>query len=137
MRPRIYIPLLLLVALTIHLLFKLYSFLTIFFISHHTGILITQTQALQAHESQNPDTRTQYIPKKIHQVYHDWSGNNTAIPSDWDEVRKTCQDLNEGWEYTVRITSITSGTVYAAEELLFLWFPAVGIAKERTMKCQC
>jgi inositol phosphorylceramide mannosyltransferase catalytic subunit len=100
MRPRIYLPLIFLLVLIIYFVVRLLGFLQIFF--EHTGIRITQDEAKAAYLAQTPDTRKQFIPKKIHQVYHDWSGNNTSIPADWDEVRHTCINLNPDWEYTVR-----------------------------------
>lgn len=47
-------------------------------------------------------TREEHIPRIIHQVFHNWRDpGNETIPSDWDEVRKGCQDKNPGWEYHV------------------------------------
>jgi hypothetical protein len=48
-----------------------------------------------------PDARPQLIPKIIHQIFHDW--RNQSMPSDWEQLRQTCIDLNEDWEYMVRI----------------------------------
>ena len=99
MRPRIYIPLILILVLIVYFVTRLVGFLHIFF--EHPGIQITQDEAKAAHLAQTPDLRPQLIPKKIHQVYHDWSGNNTSLPADWDQVRQTCIRLNEDWNYTV------------------------------------
>jgi hypothetical protein len=99
---------------------RLASFIHIFFT--HAGIALTQAQIKEefTHYAVTGavDPRPQSIPRKIHQVYHDWhrgeGGNkdvtggdsemdwgNTTIPSDWDEVRATCWEKNPGWEYTV------------------------------------
>ena len=105
-----------LLVLVIYFIVQLLSFLTIFFPSKHAGTLITQVEVKAAHEARAPDTRPQYIPKIIHQVYHDWSGNDSAVPSDWDEVRQTCKEKNRDWDYKVQ----TLYTVDAEKVLLLL-----------------
>jgi hypothetical protein len=73
------------------------AFIQLFF--KHSGIPITQTEIALAHNSSTTDSRPQLIPKIIHQVYHDWG--HSGMPKDWDQVSKTCKNLNRHWEYKV------------------------------------
>ncbi|KAK3328267.1 nucleotide-diphospho-sugar transferase [Cercophora scortea] len=76
---------------------RLLHFKQIFF--QHAGIAITQTEALKAYKGPD-DPRPQYIPKIIHQVFHNWhEPGNETLPSDWEKVRQTCVKSNPGWEY--------------------------------------
>jgi mannosyltransferase OCH1-like enzyme len=77
-------------------------FVKIFF--NHAGIIVSQDEvkAAAAIVTEASDSRTMYIPKIIHQVYHDWK-NSSKIPEDWEEMRKTCIDLHMDWEYMVRL----------------------------------
>jgi hypothetical protein len=100
MRLRIYIILLFLLLTIGFVVSRLVAFIQIFF--EHAGIAITQDEIKAAYQGES-DPRPQYIPKIIHQVYHDWhNASNPVIPSDWDEVRHTCINLNKDWEYKVR-----------------------------------
>ncbi|RDL34970.1 uncharacterized protein BP5553_06901 [Venustampulla echinocandica] len=78
---------------------RIASFVRIFF--EHSGIALTQDEVAIAHNStSNPDRRPQLIPKIIHQVFHNWRDpGNETIPSDWDDLRQSCIDLNPTWEY--------------------------------------
>jgi hypothetical protein len=55
----------------------------------HPGIPITQREVALAYSGS--DSRPQYIPKLIHQVYHD----NT--------LQQTCISLNQEWKYKVTL----------------------------------
>lgn len=97
MRSRISVLLILILLTFVFFLSRLYAFIQLFY--EHSGIPITQREVALAHSGSTPDSRKQYIPKIIHQVYHDW--RNKSMPGDWDEVRQTCISLNQGWEYKV------------------------------------
>jgi inositol phosphorylceramide mannosyltransferase catalytic subunit len=86
-------------AATLWVVAHLLVFKQIFF--QHSGIAITQTQVAELFDGEG-ETRPQLIPKIIHQVFHNWHdpGNDT-LPSDWQDVRRTCIDTNLGWEYKV------------------------------------
>ncbi|KAK3370424.1 nucleotide-diphospho-sugar transferase [Podospora didyma] len=82
---------------------RLLVFKQIFF--EHAGLAVTQpeaAEAYQAHDTYNgtDDPRTQYIPKKIHQVFHNWKDpGNEELPEDWDKVRQTCIKANPDFKY--------------------------------------
>lgn len=97
MRSRISILAILSFLVILFLLSRLYAFVQLFF--EHSGIAITQREVALAHSATSPDSRPQYVPKIIHQVFHDW--RNESMPLDWDELRQTCISLNEDWEYKV------------------------------------
>lgn len=101
MRPRTCLISLLIPTLVILLVlaFPAIKFARIF--AEHSGISITQNEVALAHNATVPDARPQLIPKIIHQIFHDW--RNQSMPSDWEQLRQTCIDLNEDWEYMVRI----------------------------------
>lgn len=118
MRPRFYI---LLVAISLTLIFlitRIVAFINIFFT--HSGIALTQREILNAHRQSPSELRTQYVPKIIHQVYHDWSGGNGSMPSDWVGVRRTCVDLNPGWEYKVIISYCESEMTADTERVVVM-----------------
>ncbi len=89
------------VAFLVYFISHLTAFIHIFF--EHAGITLTQQDAADAFKNDPSNTRTQHIPKIIHQVFHNWKqpGNDT-LPDDWTKVRQTCIDYNPGWEYKVR-----------------------------------
>jgi hypothetical protein len=105
--------LLILIPLLIALVFavaRIVSFAHLFF--EHAGIALTQAQIrdtyLQYTTTGGVDPRREYIPRHIHQVWHDWGrpGGNASVedmPADWDEVRGTCRALMPDWEYTVSV----------------------------------
>lgn len=78
---------------------RLLFFKKLFF--EHAGIAVTQEEVAAAYNASG-ETRTQYIPKIVHQVFHNWRdpGNDT-LPSDWVAVRQGCIDLNPGFEFKV------------------------------------
>ena len=88
------------VAFLVYFISHLTTFIHIFF--QHAGITLTQLEAAEAFTNDPGNTRTQHIPKIIHQVFHNWRqpGNDT-LPADWTKVRQTCIDHNPGWEYKV------------------------------------
>lgn len=76
---------------------RIRSFVHLFF--EHAGITLTQDDIALAHNETTPEERTQYIPKIIHQVFHDW--NNIGMQDDWNKLRQTCISQNKGWQYVV------------------------------------
>jgi len=97
MRPRFYLILLALLLTLAFIASRVVAFVQLFF--EHSGIAITQREIKDAHTKSSPDTGKQHIPKIIHQVFHDWRNHSEPMPDDWEELRHTCIDLNEGWEY--------------------------------------
>lgn len=80
---------------------RLLAFRQIFF--EHAGIPLTQQQVADAYNGTG-DTRTQHIPKIVHQVFHNWNDpgkDNDTLPPDWAEVRQGCMRLNPGFEFKV------------------------------------
>ncbi|KAK4191262.1 family 32 putative glycosyltransferase [Podospora australis] len=78
---------------------RLLHFRQIFF--EHAGLELTQAQVLDAYKESGPNsTRIQYIPKIIHQVFHNWHdpGNDT-LPTDWTENVQKCVKLNPDFEF--------------------------------------
>lgn len=96
---------------------RLVGFLHLFF--EHSGITLTQQAALDAYNDNATNPRPQLIPKIIHQVFHNWRqpGNNT-LPTDWQEVRQTCIDLNP--DFDVKLWTEESSRDFIAEE--YPWF---------------
>jgi mannosyltransferase OCH1-like enzyme len=96
---------------------RLVGFFHIF--SDHSGITLTQQQALDAYNANATNPRPQLIPKIIHQVFHNWRqpGNDT-LPADWVEVRQTCIDLNPDFE--IKLWTEASSRDFIAKE--YPWF---------------
>jgi inositol phosphorylceramide mannosyltransferase catalytic subunit len=109
--------LLLLIPLLISLVYtatRIVTFAHIFF--EHSGIALTQAEIRDTYQryavAGGKDPRKEWIPRHIHQVWHDWSAKNAstgAIPEDWDEVRGTCRSLMPDWEYTVCCVAFPGG----------------------------
>jgi hypothetical protein len=101
-RHRVAIPVLILLAYLSYVAFAhLVNFIHIF--TPHSGIALEQADVIAAHEASHPDTRTQVVPKIIHQIFHNWKDpGNVTLPQDWARQRQTCLDLHEGWEIHVR-----------------------------------
>lgn len=79
---------------------RLLFFKQIFF--EHAGIAITQDEVSKIYNATS-ETRTQYIPKIVHQVFHNWHDpGNDALPSDWVAVRQGCMGRNPGFDFKVR-----------------------------------
>jgi hypothetical protein len=101
MRARFFIPGVLGALVLILVITRLVLFIQIFF--QHSGIPLTQKEIAAAHTA--TDSRPLLIPKIIHNVYHDWdaeqNGGMETMPDDWDNVRKSCIDKNQDWEFKV------------------------------------
>ncbi|KAL2017365.1 hypothetical protein VTK56DRAFT_2288 [Thermocarpiscus australiensis] len=95
---------------------RLLFFKQIFF--EHAGIAITQEEVAAAY-NHTGNGRTQYVPKIIHQVFHNWHdpGNDT-LPPDWDALRRNCINLNPDFEFKLW-TENTSREFIEAE---YPWF---------------
>ena len=69
----------------------------------HSGPAMTQEEVLQAYEAANEAdgaARKEYIPRIIHQIYHNWKDpSNTTLPADWAAQRQSCIDENPGYKY--------------------------------------
>lgn len=84
----------------VSLAFRITAFVHIFF--EHAGVALTQQEVADAHSAVEPDTRQAVVPRIIHQTFHNWTDpDDESLPSDWDETRQTCIDLNPDWEYRV------------------------------------
>lgn len=110
-------------VVTVILIKQALAFIHLF--RQHAGISITQEEVkLAYYNSSSPEQsgRHQYIPKIIHQIYHDWSGK--GLPDDWKKLQQTCIDLNPGWEYMVSFCRVCcrirqSITLYWQEQQLW------------------
>jgi mannosyltransferase OCH1-like enzyme len=100
MRSRLIILIILFILLTLGFaISRLVAFIQLFF--EHSGVAITQQEIASAYAELGAQRRPQLIPKIIHQVFHDWRHQNRSLPSDWDDLRQTCINLHEDWEYVV------------------------------------
>ncbi|CZT48347.1 related to SUR1 protein [Rhynchosporium secalis] len=97
---RLAFPLLLLFLTVLLFLFHITAFIHLFFT--HAGITITQNEILDAYTADQDLAvgvrRESYVPKIVHQVFHNWKepGNET-LPSDWEVVSGTCKGRAKGW----------------------------------------
>jgi inositol phosphorylceramide mannosyltransferase catalytic subunit len=97
--PRVAIVAFAALALLVIVASRVVVFVHIF--QRHSGEALTQEQVEAAYN--NGAHSTQFVPKIIHQIFHNWKDpNNETLPSDWEAVRKTCMALNPDWEYKVR-----------------------------------
>lgn len=74
------------------------------FSSPHSGIALNQSGIRTAYYNHTIDkTHEPVIPRKIHQIYHDWSGQGGNVPhtAQWMRLRDSCINRNPGWEYKV------------------------------------
>lgn len=95
----LYGGLLITLVFLVHVVFRLLDFKNLFF--EHAGQTIDQREALDLHEIP-VDSRTPTVPRIIHQIFHNWTdAENESLPSDWDETRQSCIDLNPEWKYWV------------------------------------
>ncbi|EEA21173.1 hypothetical protein TMatcc_001174 [Talaromyces marneffei ATCC 18224] len=72
------------------------------FSSPHSGIALSQSGIRTAYYNHTIDeTHDPLIPRKIHQIYHDWSGQGGNVPhtAQWMRLRDSCINRNPGWEY--------------------------------------
>ncbi|KAK0617777.1 hypothetical protein B0T17DRAFT_495739 [Bombardia bombarda] len=73
--------------------------------SNHSGTSLTQEEIEAAYNTSTggghgEDPRQQYIPRIIHQIFHNWKDpNNETMPSDWDAERQSCIINNPDFEY--------------------------------------
>ncbi|OKL57075.1 hypothetical protein UA08_07418 [Talaromyces atroroseus] len=78
-----------------------FSFARIF--SHpHSGIPLSQSAVKTAYYNHTIEqTHEAVIPRKIHQIYHDWSekGGNMPHKEQWMRLRDSCINRNPGWQY--------------------------------------
>ncbi|KZZ93808.1 Glycosyltransferase, DXD sugar-binding motif protein [Moelleriella libera RCEF 2490] len=68
----------------------------------HAGVTLTQDDVALAYEHAKEGSKTQYIPRIIHQIYHNWHDeddpDNTTMPAKWKEARESCISLHKEWE---------------------------------------
>ncbi|KAK5663748.1 hypothetical protein OQA88_4179 [Cercophora sp. LCS_1] len=108
------------IALLVFLGSRILQFIQIF--GAHGGTALDQVQveaAYNASLSSHDETRREYIPRIIHQVFHNWKqpGNET-LPSDWDAVRQTCIAVNPDFEY--RLWTESASLKFLADN--YPWF---------------
>lgn len=88
------------------------GFIQLFF--EHAGTAISQEEIWGAHfpSEGKKDERKPFIPKIIHQVFHNWKepGNET-MPGDWEEGRRGCVGKNGDWEVLVSRIDFFGGGV--------------------------
>lgn len=78
----------------------------------HPGISVTQQETWDRYYKAKK-TDVQYIPKKIHRIFHNWKdpGSN-KLPEDWEKIRKSCVDKNPSWEHKVRYLARIDGFTF-------------------------
>ncbi|CAH0019742.1 unnamed protein product [Clonostachys rhizophaga] len=85
----------------------------------HSGVSLTQPEALALHEKDKKDPRVQVVPKIIHQIYHNWADpGNETLPADWAKLQATIIKLNPEYEYKLW-NDETSRTFFQDE---YPWF---------------
>lgn len=89
----------------LYLVLRIVSFVHIF--GEHAGSVLTQDEILESYQSRQPFSHdTVYVPRIIHQIFHNWTDpENEALPTEWSSNRKSCIDLNPGWESWVSLLS--------------------------------
>lgn len=94
------------VICALYIVVRTASFVHIF--GQHAGIVLTQVEILEAYESRQPFSHdTAYVPRIIHQIFHNWTDpENEALPIEWSKNRRSCIDLNPGWESWVNLHSV-------------------------------
>ncbi|EED20773.1 mannosyl phosphorylinositol ceramide synthase CSH1, putative [Talaromyces stipitatus ATCC 10500] len=78
------------------------------FSSPHSGISLSQSAIRTAYYNHTINrTHEAVIPRKIHQIYHDWSGQGGNVPhtAQWMRLRDSCINRNPGWEYKLWSTA--------------------------------
>jgi inositol phosphorylceramide mannosyltransferase catalytic subunit len=99
-----------------------FSFARIFS-NPHSGIPLSQSAIKTAYYNHTLEqTREAVIPRKIHQIYHDWSGKGGNVPhkEQWMRLRDSCINRNPGWQYKVRLL---------ADSLLGLSLPPTSVPR--------
>lgn len=78
---------------------RVHAFVHLFYT--HAGSTVTQPQVAQAYDTRELDVEPR-IPRVIHQIWHNWTdARSEELPGDWLESRRSCVDLNPGWENRV------------------------------------
>ncbi|KAK2601633.1 hypothetical protein QQS21_004783 [Conoideocrella luteorostrata] len=71
----------------------------------HAGVELTQDEVALAFHEPHSRPPTQYIPRIIHQIFHNWHDvDNATMPDIWDEARHSCTSLHPDWEYILWTT---------------------------------
>jgi len=83
-----------------------YSYLRIAAFVHlfadHAGHPLTQAEVAHNYDDQASGLNQPTVPRILHQIFHNWTEpSSETLPSDWNETRQTCIDLNHGWEHWV------------------------------------
>lgn len=116
-RIRILGSLIALAVVLYYVAFRILAFVHIF--GKHEGRLLTQPEILQAYESSTSPDSKEYIPRIIHQIFHNWTDpNDESLPADWSAGRQSCIDLHPGWEH--RLWTAHSSRQFLERE--FPWF---------------
>ncbi|OAQ66807.2 mannosyl phosphorylinositol ceramide synthase protein [Pochonia chlamydosporia 170] len=73
------------------------------FFVQHAGNTVAQDQIAFAYTNIHFETRTRYIPRIIHQIFHTrHDSQNETVPAIWDRARHSCITLHQDWEYKVK-----------------------------------
>ncbi|KAH8691630.1 glycosyltransferase sugar-binding region DXD motif-containing protein-domain-containing protein [Talaromyces proteolyticus] len=80
---------------------RIANFAQIFSTKPYAGIPLSQSAIKDAYyngtaKDQKPEA---VIPQRIHQIYHDWSGNGMPHSAQWGRLRASCIDRHPGWIY--------------------------------------
>lgn len=79
------------------------------FSSPHSGIAWSQTAIKNIYLNHTAASQEKLvIPRKIHQIYHDWSGSGGNVPHavQWARLKDSCINRNPGWEYKVCLLAL-------------------------------
>ncbi|KAK3324821.1 nucleotide-diphospho-sugar transferase [Cercophora scortea] len=106
-------------ALVVVIASRIVLFVHIFF--EHSGPALTQEEVETAYNNATAagEKRQQYIPKIIHQIFHNWKDpTNETLPGDWDATRNTCLQANPDFEH--RLWTDRTSTEFITTE--YPWF---------------
>ena len=97
---------------------RVHRFVEVF--SAHSGTALLPIDIEAAYnDTKSGQTRTQYIPKVIHQIFHNWrEPGNETLPPDWDETKETCRVANPDFEH--RLWTDKSSLEFLKEH--YSWF---------------
>ncbi|CRG86977.1 Mannosyl phosphorylinositol ceramide synthase SUR1 [Talaromyces islandicus] len=87
----IFFVLLTIYSLVVHLTHVVHIFSS----DPYSGIALSQSAIRDAYV--NGTAGEAVIPRRIHQIYHDWSGHGVPHTAQWMRLRASCLDRHPGW----------------------------------------
>lgn len=88
---------------TYSLIVSITNIVHIFSSKPYSGIALSQSEIRDAYI--NGTAGEAVIPKRIHQIYHDWSGRGVPHTAQWMRLRASCIDRTPGWIHKVCLYS--------------------------------